>query len=738
MSSLESLDIALFRFINGNCANSFLDSVMPLFAGNAWFYPMLAIAGIAAIWRGGARGRVCILMLAIVIPIGDGWITNTVKETIERPRPCLTLSNVNLPIVKSLALPESDEFRRGCSRSGSFPSGHTTNWFAATMVAAMFFRRTLRFMLPLACIVGFSRIYNGVHYPSDVLGGALIGAGYGAAIVLAVEALWRMAGRALVPIWWQQLPSLLRPETYPVPQLPISWRETLAGQWLRLGYLLTAAVFIARLIFLGSGRIELSEDEAYQWLWSKHLALSYFSKPPLIAYAQWLGTKLFGDTELGVRFFSPVCAAVGSLVLLRFFARHVSARAGFWLVALVNITPLLAIGSTTFTIDSLLVLFWTLVMAAGWRAVQADGRTRDWLIVGVWMGLAFLSKYTALLQWLCWALFFVLWKPARIHLKRSGPYLALAVNLLCTIPVMVWNAQHQWTSAAHVANDAKLGEASFQIGNVLEFVGGTAGLLHPILFVAAAWAATRFWKTSHQQPLARFFFAMGAPVFLLYLLYTFHSSVQINWIAASIIPLFCLAALFWDERAPEISPKLLRGWLAVTVGVGAFAVVLLHQPDRLLLHTNNLLAELRLGPLPDRADPLRRVRGWKSTARIVTRERDKLEAQGTPVIIIGGHYGITSLLSFYIPEARRTVTGTPLVYYRALRRPRNQFYYWPTYRELRPRDNALYVQEKTRPEPAPPDIYRAFAKVTEIGHFPVKERGRVLRYIQLFACTEPQ
>src|SRR5947199_7698549 len=91
---------------------------------------------------------------------------------------------------------DDDEFRRsGCSNSGSMPSAHTTNWFAATMVAWIFYRRTLRFMLPLACLVAFSRIYNGVHYPSDVLAGMVIGAGYGAAIPLAVDALWKFVSR---------------------------------------------------------------------------------------------------------------------------------------------------------------------------------------------------------------------------------------------------------------------------------------------------------------------------------------------------------------------------------------------------------------------------------------------------------------------------------------------------------------------------------------------------------------
>ena len=93
-----------------------------------------------------------------------------------------------------------------------------------------------------------------------------------------------------------------------------------------------------------SGVIQLAEDEAYQWVWSKHLALSYYSKPPLIAYTQFLGTSLWGDTAFGVRFFSPLITAVLGFVIFRFFAREVNARAGFFLLLIVTATPLIVRG----------------------------------------------------------------------------------------------------------------------------------------------------------------------------------------------------------------------------------------------------------------------------------------------------------------------------------------------------------------------------------------------------------
>src|SRR6185436_6866065 len=136
-----------------------------------------------------------------------------------------------------------------------------------------------------------------------------------------------------------------------------------------------------------------------------HLALSYFSKPPFIAYAQFLGTTLWGDNEFGVRFLSPCIAAFVSFILLRFLAATVNTRAAFWLVALLQCAPLLAVGATLLTIDPLLVLFWTCAMVAGWRALQPAAGTQEWVWVGVAMGAGFLSKYSALYQIVCFLIF---------------------------------------------------------------------------------------------------------------------------------------------------------------------------------------------------------------------------------------------------------------------------------------------------------------------------------------------
>lgn len=733
MSWLHSVDVALFRFINLKLSHPVLDWIMPLFAGNPVFVPAVLLLAVALLWKGGIRGRIFVILLLVVIGLGDAFVINTLKDALGRMRPFHDITDAHLLV--------------GKGSSGSMPSSHTSTWFAAMVISYFFYPRSWRFMLPMSLIMGFSRVYVGVHYPSDVLIGAILGCGYAAAGVLALNAVWIFTGRRWFPEWWRRLPSLLA-----LPQRGAETAPTLAGvtpalhgPWLRLGYILVAILTVVRLAYIGSDTIELSEDEAYQWLWSKHLALSYYSKPPMIALLQFAGTSLWGDSEFGVRFLSPLIAAILSVMLLRFISKTVNERAAFWLVVIINCTPLLAVGATLMTIDPPLVLFWTAAMVSGWRAMQPDSPTSSWLWVGLWMGLGFLSKYSALFQIVCWVIFFALYVPARVQLRRPGPWLALLITALCTLPVLIWNAQHGWVTVEHVAyNAGRTSPWKPTLNFFGEFLGAQCGLLNPVFLVGALWAMAAFWRRWRHDPLLLFFFSMGAPVFLGYTAFTLYKRVFPNWIAPAVLPMFCLMVVYWVRRWPERASAI-KGWLATALAIGTTAVIVLHD--------TNLTKKIMDRYLPPPLDPLRRVRAWTETAKVVTRAREDLLSRGKPVFIIADHYGLAGELSFYLPSPR------PPVYYKTSLQPRNQFYFWPGYRGNRLGENAIFVNEVSLPklqrdwfgkwiagerdllEKTPPHHSRApaqlleeFEAVREIGIFDVRYKGRFFRRLQLFEC----
>jgi 4-amino-4-deoxy-L-arabinose transferase-like glycosyltransferase/membrane-associated phospholipid phosphatase len=735
MSWLQSLDTALFRFFNDTLSHPVLDAVIPLFSGFPGFVLVVLLLAGFLIVKGGRRDRMFVAMLVIVLALGEAFVIGPMKDVVGRLRPFLVLPETHLLV--------------GMGGSGSMPSSHSSIWFAATMVTFLFYRRSWRFMLPLACMVGFSRMYVGVHYPSDVLAGAILGAGYAAAFAWILNALWRRISPDWFPEWSRSMPSL-------IVNAPVAAEQKSSAispdQWLRLGYIFIGVLLAVQLVYLASNRIELSNDEAYQWVWSKHLALSYYSKPPMIAYLQFLGTSIAGDTAFGVRFLSPVMAAILAALVLRFFARHVSARAGFWLVLILNCTPLMAVGGTLMTVDPPLVLFWVAAMIAGWKAVQPESTARNWLWVGLWTGLGFLSKYAALFQLLCWAIFFILWKPARPQLRRAGPYFALLIIALSTLPVIIWNNQHDWITVKHVANDnAGFNEPwSPKIKFIGEFLGAEAGLLNPFFFIVAVWASFAFWRRYRQNPLLLYFFCMGIPVFALFLAFSIFKRVLPNWIAPAVVPMFCLMAAYFDARWQE-GARGFKKWLTPGVALGLFAVVLMHD--------FNLTSKLVGRALPVPLDAHRRVRAWSETAKQVGQARQEFLAEGKPVFLIGSHYGLAGQLSFYLPEAKSALNTLPLVYFTKKPQPENQFYFWPSYSPAHRGENAIYIrdlpQRKLAPgwflkwlkgrddlySPAPPpdisvppELAGQFDSVTPLQILEIDYRGRVYRRLQLFAC----
>ncbi len=168
---LYPADSTLFRLINSGSANPVFDVVMPAITEVRNFYIPYAILFIVLLWKGGVKGRWCALLLALTVLIADPVSSRIIKETVLRVRPCTALDDVRILI--------------GCGAGKSFPSSHAVNNFVAATIIGYFFRGALPYALAVAALVSFSRIYVGVHYPGDVLGGAVIGSAM-AGIVLAV------------------------------------------------------------------------------------------------------------------------------------------------------------------------------------------------------------------------------------------------------------------------------------------------------------------------------------------------------------------------------------------------------------------------------------------------------------------------------------------------------------------------------------------------------------------------
>jgi undecaprenyl-diphosphatase len=158
---LYGIDVALFRFGNEALANPAGDWFFPFITEVKNFYIIYAVTLIALMILGKKRGVTTVVLLLITITIADQVSSFVVKPFFGRLRPCHTLEDVRLLV--------------GCGGGKSFTSSHATNNFAMAVLVSHFYPVARPWLLLWAVLVSYSRVYIGVHYFSDILGGAVLG-----------------------------------------------------------------------------------------------------------------------------------------------------------------------------------------------------------------------------------------------------------------------------------------------------------------------------------------------------------------------------------------------------------------------------------------------------------------------------------------------------------------------------------------------------------------------------------
>jgi len=173
---LYSIDLAIFYFFNHILSIGFLDKFFSIITNvNNWYITYVILLGISFV-KGGTKGKLAVFGILLLIVVTDQTGYRILKEYFERPRPCNVLTDVLTPL--------------GCTGSYSFPSNHALNNFAAAMFFYRLFPKLKWILFIGAALISISRVYLGLHYPSDILGGAIIGLAFGylfASGVLSLE-----------------------------------------------------------------------------------------------------------------------------------------------------------------------------------------------------------------------------------------------------------------------------------------------------------------------------------------------------------------------------------------------------------------------------------------------------------------------------------------------------------------------------------------------------------------------
>lgn len=487
----------------------------------------------------------------------------------------------------------------------------------------------------------------------------------------------------------------------PVHLTPRSTAAIVAGPavaWRQALWLVTAAT-LAR-ILLGA-IVPLFPDEAYYWAWSQRLAFGYFDHPPVIAWLIAGGTALLGDTNIGVRLLPILMGSVATVALAATVRQLAGDHAARFAALLLAVMPLSAAGFVLATPDAPLLAAVSVTLYCVVRALDpiAPRRTQlqMWLLAGLAIGLAMASKFTGVFIPIGVLLAVLLHRELRPLLRSPGPWIAVLVASAVMLPVLWWNAQHDW-----IAFRFQLGHG---LGTTargtwwqreLDLLGGQLGLVSPILFVALVLALKRHY--SRREEPRRFLLAQVALFALGFFVYSAtRKSVEANWPAIGWVPALILVAAsrpalrtVWERRAV---------WVA-----GVLTVIALSQ------------VVLPWWPLPARRDPVAKAHGWRSVAAEVQAVAERERAAGATVHVAANRYQDAALLGLHLP-------GHPETFALNLNARRNQYDLWPRLRERAAAGATLLfvLDERGEPTAEPPAAVQALAP-----HFAAVESGPLL------------
>ena len=169
LNQIMQWDHQLFYAINTGLGNAFFDVLMPILRNRYTWIPLYVFLVVFFLRSYKLNGLFLTLTLIAVFAFADFTSASIIKKMVKRPRPC------NEP-----TFVQEVKMRVDCGSGYSFPSTHATDHFAIALFLICIFYKKYKFVIPVlltwAFSIAFAQVYVGVHFPTDVLCGAIYGA----------------------------------------------------------------------------------------------------------------------------------------------------------------------------------------------------------------------------------------------------------------------------------------------------------------------------------------------------------------------------------------------------------------------------------------------------------------------------------------------------------------------------------------------------------------------------------
>lgn len=308
----------------------------------------------------------------------------------------------------------------------------------------------------------------------------------------------------------------------------------------------------------------LMPQDAYYYLYGQNLSLSYFDHPGMIGYILRFFTDIFGQSIFVVKFADFVITSLTILSFYKLASYFLSKEKLHRAIVLLASTLFVSILSFNSTPDVPLLLFWSVSLICLYKAIFEEKKW-FWILGGIAMGLAFNSKYTAILLQIGLIAFLLFSNKYRKLLFSPWVWISLLLSIAITFPVWYWNYQNNFASFAFQSSQRTSSITEFKISPKKFFgaIGHQLFLLLPVLFLIFITFTYKYIKRALLQfkiPQAKtlFLLAFFIPTFVGFFSLTPIYWVKLNWMMPSYITGIILAGMF-------ISNKLLKTQIIFSV-----------------------------------------------------------------------------------------------------------------------------------------------------------------------------
>ncbi len=307
-------------------------------------------------------------------------------------------------------------------------------------------------------------------------------------------------------------------------------RESLTLFNAPLVFFILVTITMCRIYALHVSPIELSVDEAQYWHWSRHLDFGYFTKPPLIAWIIAFTTSIFGNEEWAVRIFSPIIHLLISFILWMTAKFIFDSKSGKIAAIIWIFTPAASLGGFIMSTDTPLLFFWSLSLYFLLLTLRQNSSITS-IIAGIFLGLAFLSKYAALY----FLIFFIIWwlvYDRNYFLSVTNILLIILTSIVVTSSNLYWNYLNDFVTVNHTISNANLSEIILNYENVIDFLLSQFLVFGPLLFlIYLLIIIDSFFKNKDTSLLAMISF----PIIILITIQSFLKIANANWAVTSYI-----------------------------------------------------------------------------------------------------------------------------------------------------------------------------------------------------------